>query len=216
MRNLPPALIAAKNQRPGGPWCWLAEVRPVESQVIRVTTNTDPIEFGGETFRPFPFEVGEITDDGEGNLHTIPITVDNATAELSGLDAELTGLVDARVTLWFVHAEHAGEGDYAFRVELRVSQATVDGQTGLTAELAAEPLVSRTTPVAILLEGRCRHTYGGADCGYPTDLPGALPTCDRSLWGENGCIAHGDHAEAELGIPRRHPERYGGFETIPG
>jgi len=44
----------------------------------------------------------------------------------------------------------------------------------------------------------CLWIYKSEECGYT----GPLPTCDKTLWGENGCVAHDNSS------------RFGGFPTL--
>jgi phage-related protein len=53
-------------------------------------------------------------------------------------------------------------------------------------------------PARMQWKDRCAWQYKGAECGYT----GALPTCDFSLQGDNGCAAH------------NNTRRFGGFPGI--
>ena len=81
--------------------------------------------------------------------------------------------------------------------------AMVTTAQGASAQLGDISLYDVFVPASRIGKRYCRFKYKDDACAYT----GALPTCDKSLDGPNGCIAHGDDGN--------HPERFGGFPGVP-
>ena len=197
-----------------GPWFWLIRFQISPSEIVYITTNNESVEFDGNTYHPFPVSIGDITEYGDGSLPEVMVEVQDPERLLGPMLYDNIGFTDAPVELLKVHADHLTPEDVAEGYRYVVQATEPASETSYRFRLAEKPLLRTQSPRERILPGKCRFSYGGAQCGYDLTRTGALPTCDLTLNGANGCVAHGDDEDA-AGLTRRHPRRFGGFPTVP-
>lgn len=163
---------------------------------IFVVNNNEDITYQSQLYTAFPFDV-KLTQEA-GTAPTITLsTVDYQAILLTHLNS-LSGASGSTVIMKVVNSGNL-TGDAELEEQFEVIGSTAnDFKISLT--LGAENVLARNFPKSIQHRDRCRWRYKSAECGYA----GALPTCDLSLQGANGCQAHANSIN------------FGGFPGLKG
>jgi|GEM_PF-674727 len=218
--HFPPSILQEKNQLATlERFIWLYDIAVPSSPsttVYRLTKQPEAIEFGGFTYSPFPISHSTVTRDNTGDLPTTSLTVSNMTREIIATLENYDGLVGQRVRIMLTHSLLlAGGGIVLAEEDFEVinSSATADS---VTLQLGTMNLFDSRVPKNRMTRYHCRHQYQSAACGYSLDpaSPSYLATCDKSLYGLNGCVVHGQ-SYTDAGETPIHPDRFGGFPGIP-
>lgn len=217
--TIPASFYVAKNERRSiYPFNWLFEIDRDGTNGFYLAGSDVAISYGGKTYNPFPIGVSGFDVDGESNLPTPQVVVSNVTREVA-LELEAGNVLDrtCRIYLWSSQA-----GTAIDKGKWRIVKATAT-LTAATFSLAQYGLLDCQVPSIRQERGRCGYVYGGSECLYRLNLPNLIAatapafdptTCDLTLDGGNGCRKHGDNETAN-GLPRLHPDRFGGFPGIP-
>lgn len=172
---------------------------------LRAVDDNAPFTFGGNVYYPASISVDENTTKSDGSLEALTLTVGNLTRDLTQLleDQKLDG--KSVLLRAFHRSSNQDSIDWDFQV-----MAASAGWRDVQFILGHANLFKRPFPKNRFSKSSCRHIYKSAACGYSL----SLVSCDKTLDGSNGCRVHGDD-EVANGQPRQHPNRYGGFPTIP-
>lgn len=180
-----------------------------ETRSLTVTQGPTPV-----TYYPFPFAMGEIEADQEGNLPSIDISVDNTARTLMPTLHAAGGFEGNRASLILTHESQLlappFPNEVAIPFKFRISQALAT-QSAIQLKLESPQFFSQGIPRDRFVSKRCRWAFGGPECGYPITPFAAFTTCDGTI---PACVERGDDEVARL-LPRLHPRRYGGFPGIP-
>jgi lambda family phage minor tail protein L len=173
----------------GDPWLLLADVVYQDATHIRLARNVDDVQFdagdglGIQTYQKFAFDL-QIERSGNGQLPTIQLQASNVMGLLQTEIEAYAGAVGAQVKLYFVNtANPAGEGDIAITSMIMRTECTTDT---VTFALGAPRPQQQLFPKFLYRANFCMWVYKSAQCGYT----GALPTCDLTFDGANGCKVH--------------------------
>lgn len=198
----------------GASWVELWEIRtstadPTDAYLI--CAHPTAITFGGQTYEPFPIERSEETANLKGDIPELALTVSNIDRAIqTRIDAgEILGCIAVRR---LINTSTIGTAANVVRIDYTVLSADCSDTAAVFRLGIANP-VNRDFPGRRYQRNRCDHDYGGAACGYDTTRAGAIPDCDRTLLGANGCILHGDDEET-AGLPRAHAKNYGGEPSL--
>lgn len=170
-------------------------VTGVVDEVIRVVNNTEDITIGAEEFVAFAFELQ--ADIAENEMPKVSVTIH----DMSGLVLEradnYNGGVGFRIDMLIIQppdgATYVEEPDLT--EVFTVTGASAQG-FALSWTLGAEEFLAIPFPRRKQYRDRCSFRYKSVECGYA----GALPTCDLTLGGPNGCRVH-DNAVNFGGCP---------------
>jgi len=181
MRYIPSATVTAKNLLANAePWFWLLEMDLNDAQTLRICSGAAIINYGGNDYYPFPFQIGDQTEDGGGTPSTLSISVTNITTEVGAFIEYNRGFPNKKVRLFLMNDGIAMPvGVYSIqssRYDSRVAVFTVGYQDVMNILFPRERFIRDT----------CRHIYKGPMCKYAS----SLPTCDLTFDGYNGCLAH--------------------------
>jgi phage-related protein len=149
---------------------------------LRFARNSENVTFQGNLFVAANFELDiKVEQQSEP---TVSLRAQDQTRTLSTYVDTYDGLVKSEVTLYVVHEESlngAPEMEETFLVvDASVSDYVVSFNLGV------ESAVAQRFPNFRQFRNRCAWKYKGTRCKYA----GALPTCDFTRDGPNGCIAH--------------------------
>jgi len=197
MLTLSSAAILEKNKLDStGAFLVLLEINFEGVDPIRLVRNTEDIEWNGETWYAFPFDIDDVQEDAKGQLPNVTIRVGNVTRVLQQYLDDSQGGLGATVTIRVVHSDHLDLTDPEFEETFEVIGCSVD-QMWVRFTLGAEnPLLTRC-PRQRFLKDHCRYKeFKGTLCGYS----GSATECDRTF---ERCM--------ELG----NEHRFGGFPGIP-
>ena len=200
MRDLPTQFAEAKNKlEQDDAWLdlWQVDANASGTQKFCLVFYDEQVEFDGVKYAPFPLIAGEEEQGSSGELPKLAVTVSNLTRELMP-DLEATrGFRGHTVRRIRVLKDHLDDPTAKLEAVYKIQDCTVD-QDAVTFELGHEnwlerPFASRRYTT------RCGSPYKSGLCGYV----GALPSCDKTLSGANGCVVHGNS------------QRFGGFPVQP-
>jgi hypothetical protein len=195
-----------EDRRQDAPFVWLVEIPipdTVSPQVARITSHSEAVDYSNSSsgaalsYTPRNLEIDAIREDTKATQQGLRLTISNANRELLGLVDSYDGLEDVEVTLMLVNLETLSEPPY---LQQRGRIAGVSAtNAAITFELGRTDISRSRLPANRCKRSSCSSVYKGARCGYT----GALPSCDKSPFGPNGCEAHSNLS------------RYGGFLGIP-
>lgn len=195
------ATIIEKNQISSGvAFIVLARVEIFDSvtqtypETVYVANNAENVVFEGETYVAFPFNVDLKYE--AGSIPQISLTAkDYQKVLLAKLDL-YSGAIGSRVTITVVNTGNLSQGSEVEEIFEVIGSGANDWS--ITLQLGAESAIAKNFPTRTQMRDRCSWRYKGPECTYS----GAMPTCDLSLQGTNGCAAHSNS------------ENFGGFPSL--
>lgn len=218
------------------PYVWLFEITTPDGgpivdpytgslRVLRATPNRTPIQFetnalgDPKTWNPYPLDFSDLQLDSDGGSFSLSLTASMAAIAVGGTEAvNLMPLLVAndylsehRVRMVLAHTNTLDNPDDAAELSLRVVDASADWRAA-SFRLSAYDEASFEVPQTIMTRDSCRWSYRRKGCDFTGDPNGAeLGSCAKS---SAACILRGIW-EADNGITRRHPARWGGFKGLP-
>jgi hypothetical protein len=166
-------------------------------ETIRIVNNSEDLTIEGEIYVAASFEVN-ISERNE-ELPTFSITVVDITQTIQSYLEAYQGLSRSAVEVLIFPAFSSVIENVSDRFKLEILSSSSDtGSYQVTWQLGAENPLNLPIPARTQSKQRCQWRYKGEECGYS----GGLSTCDLSLEGDNGCVAHANQT------------RFGGFVGI--
>lgn len=190
-------------------WLELWDVQLNDTEAIYIVNHSTSVTFNSKTYQPFPIGRLERSEDSEGTIPELSITVTNVDRVITEY-LEAGDLLNRTVNMWLVNSNHLSTS-HALFYTYKIQNATMNEES-VTFILGQRNLLLHTFPKNRFIRTRCRWVFsndGSTECGYL----GSLTTCDYTLSGANGCEVHGDD-EVTNGRQRLHPQRFGGFPSI--
>lgn len=204
------------------PFIWLYEVDTLEDPLttIRLTNydkqitavHPDSPTAAEYTWYPAPIVHSGVSATDKGDLPTISVTIGNASLEVAAYIERLTGMVGSPARIWLISSLELDNLTSGVRIDGEIGGCKMTAQSATFQFSAFNPFV-RTFPPYLMSTSRCRWLYGSVECGAnPGEgtVPAACPGFTLSA-----CEQVGD-AEVASGLPRKHPQQFGGFPGIPG
>jgi len=204
MPNL--SLIAAveKNKLNGGqPWLIALEIFILDpetntvAQTVRIVQNSEAVTLNGDVFSPVPFTIDSKSAPNE--LPEVNVTISDSTQTLQSYMQNYRGGVGSKVRVMIL----IGSDPANMTVELDLSEVFVirgasSSDYVVTWRLGADNPLSVKAPRRVQSSNACPWLYRDVRCKYA----GALPTCDLTFSGSNGCKVH------------QNEENFGGFPAV--
>lgn len=203
----PAQLAQVEDRRQDSPFVWLVEIPipdEVSPEIARLTSHSESVSFdvnsSGEAlvFTPRQLTIEPIREDSKATQQALSLTVSNADLGLLALVDAYDGLEGQTVRLMCVSLELLIPGSQFIDATGEIQQVSTT-QRSLTFDLGRTDISRSRFPANRVQSDHCPFAYKGARCGYT----GALPSCDKTLNGPNGCVTH-DNAS-----------RFGGFPGVP-
>ena len=167
---------------------------------LKIVLNTDPIEWSGQLWTPFPFELDDITEDSKGEVPNLSLKISNIDRTMQGYMDEGKGGVGGTVTIRVVNSAHLDIVDPLFEEEFSIVKSTANEMWATFTLGASYPMTARR-PLFRHLRNHCPHEYGGIVCAASSASLNKYPECDKSL------------VDCRL---RKNSERFGGEPAIQG
>jgi hypothetical protein len=162
---------------------------------------TEAITIGADTWNPFPFVVGEATEDLSGELREMTVGLLDLTGEVAAFlkEHDVDGAkVDMGIAFYNGTAYTLAVTDTFTVVGYNIANERI------TLQLGGRNYLDAPFPARPLDRYRCGFEYRGLLCAYSSDDDGTVrDTCDFSLNGPNGCKVHDNS------------DRFGGFPSLP-
>lgn len=186
-------------------WLFALEIRIKDAagiivDTLRVVRNDEDVTIDGQSYIAAPFEISNESNLGE--LPKVSVTIQDQLRVLQVLLNDHTGAVGSAVDLKVVTPINGTANAQSEMVETFSILSTSVSDSVVQIELGAENPLRIQIPRRIQVRSRCSFHYKSAACGYT----GALPTCDLTLNGDNGCAAH-NNTKNFGGFPGLVPRR---------
>ena len=164
---------------------------PAPTGVLRYTTKRDGytgnIDGGVATWNHYDCKVGGLAQSSQNWLEVSTVSIANLNAVWTAV--ALNGVLrDRPVYVWFVEFD---KDNFTTVVgKQKVFEGRIEGGR-IGKRRAMLSLKPHVFPMDVVLPPwvigpHCPYRYKGVLCKYA----GALPTCDRTYAGANGCVAH--------------------------
>ena len=225
---IPPEFLQKKNLllHPE-PFLWLVEVRnpddgPLKdpsgaSKILRLTPNEEPISFGTNpndgtplVWSPWKIRFGDIKQDSEGNVNTIPVSVSNVLGATMRLFRDNDFLRDHIAYLHLVHFAFLDNPSAKWTIRSTIVESSATYESA-SFDLAAFNLMNFDVPQRLVLR-TCGHTYRDPDCGFIGDVGNVILGDCILTYG--ACELRGAQEVVE-GLPVNHPNNFGGAHALP-
>tara|TARA_Y100001973_G_C5170562_1_gene318770 strand:- start:897 stop:1595 length:699 start_codon:yes stop_codon:yes gene_type:complete len=165
------------------------------------------------TWSPFNFAISTIESNGEGDLPSLQLTVENVGRVLMPTLHSGQALEGNPVSIYLVprsgiaiaHPNHEYQ-----QWDFEISTIQADSET-VSLRLERVNFFSKVVPQDRFTARRCRWKFGSENCGYVINSNAAFTECPKTL---AACIARGEDHKTR-GLPCLHPRRFGGFPGIP-
>jgi hypothetical protein len=203
-KSLSVASVIEKNRIASDtPWLICLDIAVIDPasaatvETLHVVRNTEAITFNGFTYTPANFDI-QLKEEA-GTQQTVELVIRDYTLAVQQRMQQYGGGIGFTVAISVVNA-----GNLAAPPEVVENFEVVGASSAnyvCSFTLGAENNLTKTFPRRRQTKDYCQWRYKGAECGYT----GALPTCDLSLNGANGCKAHDNviHFGAFPGINTR-------------
>lgn len=189
-----------------------------EPLVLRVVNDTQVITWPvsnptTQTWSPFNFTISPIESNGEGDLPTLQLTVDNTGRVLMPTLHDGNALEGNPVSLYLVPRSGLSieYPDHEFQQwDFQIASVSANDEQ-VSFKLERANFFAKVVPQDRFVARRCRWQFGSTECGYVINNTAAFTTCPKTL---AACVDRGeDHLNR--GLPVLHPGRFGGFPGIP-
>jgi lambda family phage minor tail protein L len=176
MLTLSPAAILEKNKVSStGVWLILLEIIVSPAITVRIVHNNENIDWGGHTWVAFPFQLGEISEDGK-EIPRLTLKVSNISGILQQYLEQTNGGTDSTVILRVVHSGHLDLGTAEIEETFAVQMVTTDAYWA-TFTLGGDFTLMRRLPLRRYLKDFCPYAFKDAECGYN----GPETACSKTL-----------------------------------
>jgi len=179
VKTLPSNLVTAKNLiNQAGGWILLVQMTLPDDAgtVLRYARDTQDVEYGGNTYTRFNFDVSLVENSQRDQLSEVSLNVSNISQVLCAYLTDPDDVIGAAVVLTFVHTENLTESHAALAVNFTVKNYAMGPDT-VEFTLGGANLAMQRFPLNEFIAMQCRHVLGDALCQYA----GAVTTCDGKL-----------------------------------
>lgn len=190
------SLVAEKNRRIGrGTYVWLLYLETVnpssgELEAYRFCSHGERLEYGTASdgsavlWYPAPFAVGELEEEGDGSIPSVPVTIANVREDLVEKLLERDFLAGQRAIVTLVHTSTLADPAAQISWEGAVGGVEVT-ERAIAFQISSAPLFELEAPQVTVVEDSCGNVYGADGCEFPIDLldPGkaVLGDCQKRL-----------------------------------
>lgn len=150
-------------------------------ETIRFCKNSENIEYKGDLYIATNFDMDIKTEINKEP--SITLKAHDETRALGQYIDLYDGLINNKVTMYIVNSAALQEAE--MEEDFIILTASISGYK-VEMALGIESAVNQRFPNFRQFKDRCAWKYKGIRCKYA----GALPTCDYTRTGPNGCIAH--------------------------
>lgn len=173
---------------------------PSVTEIIRVANNNEDVEWNGNTWQKFAFEIEEISESSKGETSQFQIKVSNINNIIGEYIRQYevyikqNGYSPIILTLYVVNSLDLANTPPVYSHDLTLASNQINN-IEVVFTVAGFDLYSKRVPIVRMLSNSCRFKFKSVQCGYL----GSETVCDKTL---KRCSALGNKA------------RYGGFPTI--
>ena len=151
-------------------------------ETIHIVRNTEAITFNGFNYTPANFDIELKSESGAQS--SVNVSINDYSLAIQKRMQSYGGGVGFKVAIIVVNGGALTQP--AEIVEYFEVVGASAGNYACTFMLGAENNLTKAFPRRRQMRDYCQWRFKSAECGYT----GAMPTCDLSLQGPNGCGAH--------------------------
>lgn len=144
-------------------------------QVIRVCRNLENIEWNGETWVAWPFELNEVSESAKGEVPRVQLKLSNISKVIQRHVENAGGGVGSSVSLFVVHSKHL-DGPSMLPEMVFQTVSCVCTPTWVTFNLGSDNPYSKRFPLNRFIALHCRFQFKDKKCKYS----GNQTSCDYS------------------------------------
>jgi phage-related protein len=162
---------------------WIALLEIQLPTPIYICHNNEDITWNGQLWQAFPFQIGDITDDGK-ETPNLTIKVSNITREVGAVISAAKGGGGTSVILRVVNSNYLDQ-PAAIEEIFQASKTNIDNWVTITLSIPMD-LIQRF-PMSTDMKNFCRYLslsnsgYCGIDCGLTDAIKATYPTCNGTL-----------------------------------
>ena len=215
-RNIPNSFNQEKNEfYQSSPWIILIELQVDATQSFYLTNALQPVISNTDTYDPYLIQFETIANNSADELFKGNIKISNISRQLMAFVEADAGLTGKTLRLQLLNTANLNDT----LIEEYEIQETVADSNQLVFQVVYVSLEDAEFPCSFVSRDTCRWEFGSTECGLDTTntaLFNSPPdsTCNKRKDGTFGCIFWGDR-EVTATLPRLHPQRYGGFPSLP-
>lgn len=154
-------------------------------ETLHLVRNTEALTFNGHTYEPASFDI-ELKEEA-GAQQTVTLSIKDYSRAVQGRMQAYGGGIGFSVTVMVVNTGNLGQGAEIVEYFEVVGANAANYVCSFT--LGAENHLSKTFPRRRQTRDFCQWRYKDPEtCKYS----GPMTSCDLTLYGPNGCQAHGN------------------------
>lgn len=152
---------------------------------LRFVQNDEDVTIDGVAYQALPFEI-EI-DSKANSTPTVNISVQDQLQIVQSYLQTYKGGTGSSVKVMVVTGpdKDALTSEIELSDEFSITSSSAKDYV-VTWQLGVDNPLNDNVPARVAMKNVCSFVYKGGNCGYT----GAMPTCDLSLAGANGCRVH--------------------------
>jgi hypothetical protein len=173
---------------------------PGVTDPIRLVRNNQDITWNSHTWRAFPFILGDISANSNGEISPFNIQVSNVTREIQTILEDTDGADGLSIKVMLIHTDHMEPAEPLWQATYANQQPSYDRQW-VTFSCGLRYPASSRRPLFKYLKYTCPFVYGDIRCAVSSATKTTYPTCAKTL---PACKE------------RSNETRFGGELNIPG
>jgi phage-related protein len=152
---------------------------------LRFVQNDEDVTIDGEAYQALPFEIQ--IDKRSDSTPSVNISIQDQLQMVQSYLQTYKGGTGSNVKVLVVTGpdKDALTSEVELSDDFAITNSSVKDYV-VTWELGVDNPLNQNVPARVALKNVCSFIYKSQNCGYS----GAMPTCDLSLAGANGCRAH--------------------------
>ncbi len=177
MKSLSQNLISEKNKLSSdSPWLILLDIilNNEGETTIRLVRNTEDVDYNGNTYTAFNFELEPTKYASQGEIPTLELRVSNISRLIQPYLEDLNGGIGSTVTITIVNHQLIEEDYSELEMTFDVLACSADVNF-VSFSLGAPSLLRQRCPLYRYLALHCRWKYGSVECGHSEG------SCNRTL-----------------------------------
>lgn len=179
----------------------IANVGQKQQNASSYSPSSGGITYKGLYFQPTAFNVD--VKEAAGEIPEISFSMQDLTGVVRGYMENYQGGIGSKIKMILLFESELDkpipDQKHEYQEDFTVISASIDGYN-VSLGLGATNLLGIRFPRRSQIAQYCQWAYKSVECGYT----GALPACDRTLQGVNGCATH------------ENTLNFGGFPGIRG
>lgn len=176
MNNLSPIVKVEKNKLTSGSvWLVALEIKiPSVDETIRIVNNNEDITWNSYTWQRFPFELDEVSENGNAETSQFQIKVGNINniigSYIQQYDSHIkkNGYEAITIDLFILNSKDLENTTAVYSTSLVLASSSINTQE-VTFTVSAKNLYNAITPISRMFPNSCRFKFKSIQCSYGGD-----------------------------------------------